>query len=215
VSNQGFSRPNAPKVPTRHDRRKQETRARILASATELFGEQGVQSTKVTEICERADIAHQTFFNHFPSRRDLLIEISKVGIDFITAAMDASCQQVSSTRERLRTFLDTMTTATIEVGPMHRELMTEVMYASPESHGEERSRRIHDAFEQLIRIGLDQGDVTRRHELDVLVQLSVGAYYVLMSDWAIQPDFDAERRTAQMADLLSDSLEPRPDEATR
>jgi hypothetical protein len=75
-----------------------------------------------------------------------------------------------------------------------------------------RARRIHDCFEHLIRLGLEQGDVTRRHERDVLVQLCVGGYYVLMSDWAMQPDFDPERRTRQMAALLADSLEPRPGE---
>jgi len=198
--------------PSRHERRKQETRERIQNAAVELFGAQGVRATKVSDICDLADIAHQTFFNHFPSKRDLLVELSRAGNDFITAAMDAACESARSTRERLLHFLETMTAATIEVGPMHRELMTEVMYASQEVDSEERARRIHDAFETLIRRGQRDGDVTRRHRLDVLVQLSVGAFYVLMSDWAGRPDFDIARCVREMADLLAESLAPRPGE---
>lgn len=210
MSNQApFRAPTREEPRTRHDRRKRETHDRILAAATELFGERGVQATKVSEICERADVANQTFFNHFPSKRDLMLEISRVGLDFITATMDAACRQGRSTRERLGVFLETMTAATLEVGPMHRDLITETVYASSEADTEERSRRIHDCFEQLIQLGLDEGDVTRRHERDVLVQLCVGGYYVLMSDWAIRSDFDPEPRTRQMAALLADSLEPR------
>ena len=52
----------------RLDRRKQETRARILEAAVELFGEVGFEATKVADVCERADVARQTFFNHFPSK---------------------------------------------------------------------------------------------------------------------------------------------------
>ena len=210
MSNQGSNQPSS--GPSRHERRKQETRDRIRSAAAELFGAQGVQGTKVSEICDRADIAHQTFFNHFPSKRDLLVELSQAGNDFLTAAMDSACEGASSTRERLLRFLETMRAATEEVGPMHRELMTEVMYASQEVHGEERARRIHDAFEQLIRCGQRDGDVTRRHSLDVLVQLSVGAFYVLMSDWAGQPDFDIDRCTREMTNLLTECLARRPGE---
>ncbi|MFP8874097.1 MAG: TetR family transcriptional regulator [Myxococcota bacterium] len=56
----------------RRERRKLETRARIVAAATELFVEKGFPATKVAEICARVDIAHKTFFNYFPSKQHLL-----------------------------------------------------------------------------------------------------------------------------------------------
>jgi len=56
----------------RRERRKLEVRGRILAASVELFDKKGIEDTKVLEICERADVAHKTFFNHFPSKRHLL-----------------------------------------------------------------------------------------------------------------------------------------------
>ena len=49
------------KDPTsRHARRRRETRERLLEAAAFLFAQQGVQDSKVSEICERADVAQQT-----------------------------------------------------------------------------------------------------------------------------------------------------------
>jgi AcrR family transcriptional regulator len=45
---------------TRTERRKQEVREKILAAAFDLFLTQGVNATKIEEICERADVANRT-----------------------------------------------------------------------------------------------------------------------------------------------------------
>src|ERR1700755_1401963 len=57
---------------TRTERRKQEVREKILAAAFDLFLAQGVNATKIEEICERADVANRTFFNHFATRQDMM-----------------------------------------------------------------------------------------------------------------------------------------------
>jgi hypothetical protein len=83
------------------------------------------------------------------------------------------------------------------------------MYAGLDARDREQSRRVHGAFDQLVRLGLDRGDVTTRHEPTVLVQLSVGAYFMLMSDWAFEANFDVRQRSREIAALLAESLEPR------
>lgn len=60
-------------MPDRREQRRQQTRARIIATALELFREQGYTATSVDAIAERADLARQTLFNHFPRKRDLLV----------------------------------------------------------------------------------------------------------------------------------------------
>ena len=54
------------------DRRKQEVRERILGAAFDLFLDQGVSGTTIEDICERADVANRTFFNHFATRNDMM-----------------------------------------------------------------------------------------------------------------------------------------------
>ena len=45
---------------------------RILAAAFDLFLAQGVSATTIEDICERADVANRTFFNHFATRQDMM-----------------------------------------------------------------------------------------------------------------------------------------------
>jgi AcrR family transcriptional regulator len=90
------------KPPTRHDRRKAETRARLLAAARELFAEQGVGATRTGEITERADVAAGSFYNHFEDKDEivetLLRDIAESQgrlVDELTASIDDAAEVVS------------------------------------------------------------------------------------------------------------------------
>ena len=56
----------------RRERKKGETRARILDAAIALMRERGYDAVKVEDIAARADIANATFFLHFPTKASLL-----------------------------------------------------------------------------------------------------------------------------------------------
>src|SRR5262249_15784741 len=53
---------------SRRERRVREVHDRIVGAARERFAAHGVEIVKVDEICEAADIAQKTFFNHFPTK---------------------------------------------------------------------------------------------------------------------------------------------------
>jgi hypothetical protein len=61
----------------RIDRRKREINERILQAAFDLFLVQGVTATTIEEICERADVANRTFFNHFPTRHAMMAAVGR------------------------------------------------------------------------------------------------------------------------------------------
>ena len=89
---------------SRRERRKLEMRNRILEAAFELFDTKGVEATKVTEICDRADVAHKTFFNHFPTKQHVLREIALGGLGRLLEDIEDARKQPGSTRERIRHF---------------------------------------------------------------------------------------------------------------
>lgn len=53
---------------SRRERKKEETKERILEAAFALFRKHGVEATTIEEICEKADVAKGTFFNYFPHK---------------------------------------------------------------------------------------------------------------------------------------------------
>lgn len=54
------------------EKRRQETRARIVDAAAELFAERGFDAVSVMEIAGRAGVVEKTVFNHFPVKEGLV-----------------------------------------------------------------------------------------------------------------------------------------------
>lgn len=56
------------------ERRRQQTRDRIVDAATELFAERGFDAVSVVEIAQRAGVVEKTVFNHFPVKEGLVFD---------------------------------------------------------------------------------------------------------------------------------------------
>ena len=57
---------------SRRERKKRETRWRLMTAALHLFLEQGYDATTVEQIAEAADVAKGTFFNYFETKEAIL-----------------------------------------------------------------------------------------------------------------------------------------------
>src|SRR5262249_42500979 len=125
----GYAAPVSPAPDlSRRERRKLEVRARILAAGLELFRARGFADTKVSEICERADVAHKTFFNHFPSKLDLVREIAHHSIGELLIDIETARKAGVNTADRLARFFEGMALRSLEAGPMFREVVTELVH---------------------------------------------------------------------------------------
>jgi AcrR family transcriptional regulator len=215
------SPPNAPELDTespaplsRRERRKRELRDRILETARGLFAEQGFQETRVADVCERADIAQKTFFNHFPTKLDLLREIAHAGIEQLMLEIEEIRKAEIGTPERIVRFFETVAGHMSDEGPKNRELLVELVHLIS-GDADERSdqvRRLHEGFRGIVDDGLALGDVTRRHDPQDLTEMILGAYYVLIFNYANLDDFPVRKRAGAAARILADTLAPHPEE---
>jgi AcrR family transcriptional regulator len=200
---------------SRRERRKLELRARIVEAAQELFSEQGYQESRVADICERADIAHKTFFNHFPTKLDILREVAHAGIEQLMFEIEDVRKAELSTRGRIGRFFETVADHISEAGPHNRELLVELVHLITGDPAErsEQVVRLHAAFRGIVEDGLALGDVTRRHDPQALTEMILGAYYVLMFNYANLDDFPVRERGRAAARILADALAPHPEES--
>jgi AcrR family transcriptional regulator len=53
------------------ERKKEQTRQRIIETAHRLFGERGFDAVTVAQVAREADVAEATLFNYFPAKEDL------------------------------------------------------------------------------------------------------------------------------------------------
>jgi len=61
-----------PRAPGRRDRKKQQTRAALIAAALRLVDERGLERVTVEDISEAADVSPRTFFNYFASKDEAI-----------------------------------------------------------------------------------------------------------------------------------------------
>jgi AcrR family transcriptional regulator len=74
-----------PQAPSRHERRKQATRAAVRDAALRLAVRDGVERTTIERIAAEADIAVRTFFNHFSSKEEAVVAAAAVGAEAFVA----------------------------------------------------------------------------------------------------------------------------------
>ena len=93
-----------------------------MSAAAALFGERGVEKTTVADLCERADVARQTFFNHFGSKQDLVRELARRGRDYFVKTVGATLRHAGGTGERIAQLFAGIHDANAAVGPMNQDL---------------------------------------------------------------------------------------------
>jgi AcrR family transcriptional regulator len=201
---------------SRRERRKVEVRDRIVEAGIGLFEERGFEETKVSEICERADIAHKTFFNHFPTKQDLLRAIARYSLDELLADIEEARAKVGSTGERLRFFFGRIADKAEQAGPLRRELLNEIVHVAHDSGTEpEQARKLHAAFGALVRDGLGAGDLSAKHDADTLTEMVMGAFYVLMFNWANLDGYPLRRQAESAAVFLAEAMSAEPARSAR
>ncbi len=194
---------------SRRERRKLEVRNRILEAAVGLFDARGFADTKIAEICERADVAHKTLFNHFASKQDLLRELAQAALGSLLADIEAARKTPGSTRERLRFFFERIADNAEEAGPLRRELLSEMVHTAHEAGTEpEQARKLHEAFGALLREGRAAGELSREHSVQTQTEMLLGAFYALMFNWANLEGYPLRRQALAAARFLGDALCP-------
>jgi len=191
----------------RRERRKLEVRARILEAAEALFDERGLHTTTVAEISDRADVAQKTFFNHFPTRQHLVRALAHAGIDRLLADIETARKQERGTRDRLIHFFEQLAANAARVGPMHRELLAEIICAVQESDDQpEQARRLGAAFATWVRDGLAHGEIASGFSEAVLTDVVMGAFYALVFNWVSLDDYPIQERARETAAFLAHAL---------
>lgn len=92
----------------RTDRRKAESRQRLLAAARRLFTEHGYHATRPQDIARAADVGHGTFYLHFADKRACFVAFAEEARTELEAFVDARMTGVAGFEARLRVLLEAL-----------------------------------------------------------------------------------------------------------
>jgi AcrR family transcriptional regulator len=90
-------------APSRADRRRQETRERLLRAAHRVIARKGPEAATVAEITEAADVGLGTFYHHFESKDAVLEPLIESVAEATGAALDAATADLSDPAEVMAT----------------------------------------------------------------------------------------------------------------
>jgi hypothetical protein len=76
--------------------------------------------------------------------------------------------------------------------------------------GSANARALRDAFGALVADGLAAGDVTRAPTPETLTDMVLGAFYVLMFNWAHLEGYALRRQALAAARFLGDAMAAPP-----
>lgn len=207
--------PPADDSASRVDRRVREFRGRVLETAEELFIANGVEATKIDDICEAADVARRTLCNHFPTKAHIVQALSREAVSRLVAMIDHARDTGRTNRERVSLLFETFAGRSSETGPVHRESVGaffQVAHGTADAAADEL--RLSHALQTLLEAG-GARDLPPGASIETFAELILGAIYSTTLEWIHREDYDLDQHTAAIGEFLVGLLPkdpPTPDD---
>lgn len=191
---------------SRRERKKLETRLRILNSALSLMAERGYDAVKVEEIAARADVANATFFLHFPTKASLITAFNEqVSAKIVERLEDFDLGAVDK--------LELLRAIVLDEWSRHGDLLRKIVAEAAGQDGSgliETSESLVALVTGIVRDGQRAGELTGDFDAAVIGQCLVSSWRAATLQWAVTGDARKARAANRQAlDLILRGALPR------
>lgn len=177
---------------SRRERKKRDTRRRILDAAMSLMTDTPYDQVRIEDICAAADVANATFFLHFANKSALVLAFNE---DVAAKISDELGDAHTSAAEQLRRLL----TVYLAEWGSHRHLMRQIVleFISQPNSGasfNEVSPGLLDLAGKIIQNGQRAAEFSRSIEPETAALALIAAWNAIAIAWAKSGD---TRRAAE------------------
>ena len=144
---------------SRRERKKQETRQRLLKIALKLFRQQGYDATPVEQITQAAHVAKGTFFNYFETKEAILPALAEWRLQQLQKALAPAQGVPASPVARIKMALCLVAEDPLTDPRLARQLFAAIM--------RQQERRVGAALVQLLAEQVRQAQAAGEIRLDV------------------------------------------------
>lgn len=147
-------------VASRTERKKEETKQKIIAAAVKLFRQQGFDAATMEQIAEEADIAKGTLYNYFPVKEAILSEYIRRSFREKNARRIEQLQALPDTHARMVSVLTELISGIATQKEIYEKYLT---YQLRNILSLQKTERERSGIEQLagtiIRLGQESGEI--------------------------------------------------------
>jgi AcrR family transcriptional regulator len=159
--------------PSRRERKKRETRQRLLKCAWQQFLEKGYDETTVEDITEAADVATGTFFNYFATKEAALDELAlwrldQLGQQVRAGADDSSPVRTTTAVARIKRMVCALAGEFFPESDLPRHLLL-ARISAPIKH--ESAHRLGSMTRELVEQGQQTGEIRADIDADLIARL--------------------------------------------
>jgi AcrR family transcriptional regulator len=194
-------------IPTenRRERKKQDTRQKIVKIAMYFFRKQGFDSTTMEQIAEEVDISKATLYNYFPVKESIIGDYWQSNIKEFKLQILEMIQLLPDTRTRVQR---TFTKAAAELFKSKEDIYK--IYLSywlrnlnNQSVNERLRSGFEDIFTMIIKLGHHAGDIRKDMSVELLVKYLEILFLTVCINWLSDPKlFPLEATLVQTVSLF-------------
>jgi AcrR family transcriptional regulator len=186
--------PSPAAAPTRHERRRRQTRQRLIDTTVHLILDQGYDAITIQHITDRADLGRGTFYLHFKDKEDVVWSAFK---DLFHELEQAAHQTLDRTQPQVEYY----GLLNIFRHAEKNRLLYRVMFGGQGSAA--LTARMQDYLAQVILYDIQLARKAARPSLpipdEILAQLLTGMLTRLLSWWLQTPNPYTSEQMAAMA----------------
>lgn len=143
--------PPASAAPTRNERRKLETRTRLIDAALRVMGAKGIEATTIRDITDAADVGFGSFYNYFETKEQLVEQAVSETLTQFGEQIDAFNEQHDDPLEIMAAGIGNFVRMA-RVDPVLSQFLVRVGFLDPAL-----GRNISGRMARDLRRGIEQG----------------------------------------------------------
>jgi AcrR family transcriptional regulator len=161
------------------ERKRQQTRQRIVDAGLQLFLTKGIEATTLDEIATRAEISRRSFFSYFAAKEDIALAWQDGAEEALRAAVTAAApgrEPLAAVQHAVKSLAPLFATHDF----MRLDALmqsTPTLKAKKEQHFEHQSECLFITLAELWP------DPARRKRLQVVAMVSIGCLKIGVSAW--------------------------------
>ena len=161
------------------EKKRRQTRQRIVDAGLELFLQKGIEATTLDEIAAKAEISRRNFFAYFPAKEDIVLAWEEGAGEALRQAVVAAAPG--------RGPLEAVQAALVGLAPVfatHDFMVLDGLMRSTPTLKAKKERHFDDQMQWLYRLLLElYPDPGRARGLQVVAMVSIGCLKMSVENW--------------------------------